>query len=244
MDELMRQVTGLKSPFVAPAVAQTQNLVHNSVLSNEDESYHNSNFTTKKNIPTTSIGLQNNYLRDDVTRRSQMSRKNEAVRKSTLSTNILSERVSLHQKRYDHKIAKNNSVDNMGYLSQDYESNEGNLKKLRTQNLKSDVSMGDHLSVNSERPKALYHKSTLDSHKMIKFAHCKSGIKPHHGLKSRPNCVSENMSNSEIENDIPQMNTLFSSNNNFQMPSSTSIELSEKCEVKPIKYKAFKSMWG
>ena len=58
------------------------------------------------------------------------------LRKSQVSPSICNEKINLNQKRYDHKIAKNNSVDNMGYLSQGYDSNETSIVRDKVFNLK------------------------------------------------------------------------------------------------------------
>lgn len=50
------------------------------------------------------------------------------MRKSQTSSKVLGEKISLNKKRYDYKMAKNNSVDTMGCLSQGYESTDNNYK--------------------------------------------------------------------------------------------------------------------
>jgi hypothetical protein len=117
-----------------------------------------------KVVPKNKIGLTSNFNRDSECK-SPCSV--SLLRKSQAIPNIFNERITLNQKRYDYKMAKNNSVDNMGYLSNGYESNDNSVikdtKPIRTTN----VSIADHISVKSERSKVYYHQSTLGSHKKI-----------------------------------------------------------------------------
>ncbi|CAI2362194.1 unnamed protein product [Moneuplotes crassus] len=128
------------------------------------------------------------------------------VRNSHASPMIFSEKIDLNKKRYDYKMAKNSSVDNMGCLSQGYESTDGAKPRGAKGAKGATMSVGDHLSVNSERPKARYHKPTLDSHNKIGTI---KGVAKSRRNKLDKSTLSEQLSQSEIENNIPQMSKLF-----------------------------------
>lgn len=107
--------------------------------------------------------------------------------------------------------------------------------------------MADHLSVKSERPKVHYYKSTLDSHKKIKFNQINQGSRADTSrVKSRGGYVSDHNSNSEIENDIPQMSKLFDSNSKIMTNSvaRSQIELHERCDLKTVRTNITKSIRG
>ena len=110
------------------------------------------NFKKNKLVPKTSIEVE-----DDLNFNPQKDIKSPKeiclVRRSQASPKIFSEKISLNQKRYDYKMAKNNSVDNMGWLSENYESKDNSRIKETGPGALNSLSIADHLSVNSERPK-------------------------------------------------------------------------------------------
>lgn len=64
----------------------------------------------------------------DVPNRMQSPRTIQKLRRSEVSPQIYSERPTLNERRFNHKIAKNSSVDNMGYVSQEYESIDNSMR--------------------------------------------------------------------------------------------------------------------
>lgn len=113
----------------------------------------NNGLKNKKAVPRTKVGLMSNFKRYSELK---SPRSTNFLRKSQASPNIFTERITLNQKRYDHKVAKNNSHDNMGYLSNGYESNENSIIRESQPVKIASTSVLDHLSVKSERPKVSF----------------------------------------------------------------------------------------
>lgn len=107
----------------------------------------------KKAVTRSKVGLMSNFKRDSALKSPKPT---NFLRKSQASPNIFTERITLNQKRYDHKMAKNNSHDNMGYLSNGYESNDNSIIREAQPARKTTASVADHLSVKSERPKVSF----------------------------------------------------------------------------------------
>lgn len=145
VEELFSEVKKLQSTGDASEMVAQTRPKKTSVSSNNNENMTNTSFTTDNNLGNFQSNKQctshqsrliGNFERDhDKNLKSPSAI--SLLRRSQVSPNIFNEKINLNQKRYDHKIAKNNSVDNMGYLSQGYDSNETSVVRDKAFNLRS-----------------------------------------------------------------------------------------------------------
>ena len=173
----------------------------------------------------------------------------EKLRRSEASPNIIVERSTLYERRYNHKIAKTNSVDNVGYTSNDCDShNNSALKEQANVKITNGWNI-ESISMNSERnSKAKYYKPTLENHKKIGFLSANLVKKSNESAmrKSMGNMsysIKGKVKKTEIEDELPQMSKLFDSNGKSKNHSRMqyNLETSDtKSVVEPIRSSSIK----
>lgn len=131
MEKVLEELKISKAALI-PA-KKSSNILKRASSSNHLDNHQNSSIQTERKVLSNSNKYSENLNNKNNTEIS--SPKNlVSVRKSQDSPHILLERITLNKKRYDYKIAKNNSADHMGYTSHELESNENSFVKDITNN--------------------------------------------------------------------------------------------------------------
>eukprot|EP00345_Euplotes_harpa_P007172 CAMPEP_0168317922 /NCGR_PEP_ID=MMETSP0213-20121227/170_1 /TAXON_ID=151035 /ORGANISM="Euplotes harpa, Strain FSP1.4" /LENGTH=229 /DNA_ID=CAMNT_0008318887 /DNA_START=403 /DNA_END=1093 /DNA_ORIENTATION=- len=186
MHKVMDELNLCKSRIQTPTVTQT-NTKQESTSSNCVNNATNTSMVTDRNqvyqsyerLEPSYTSVLNVLEKPENLPKPQNAKKIIANRKSQASLFVQMEKVSLTKRRYDHKMAKNNSVDNVWYSSNYADSSEQLSSKDIGRKIKlTCISMGDQASLRSEKPKAMYYKPTFESHKRIGFSNLKFGMKP------------------------------------------------------------------